>query len=121
MCKVVEMTIDGRTIRVAEIKMKYMQNIVDAAKACDYIDRVVLFGSSTESRCTERSDIDLAIFGNQTKYKCLQSKKYGEFEKKLFTFDDHNQTYDLLYFKTGTTQKSLLQDEINKGEVLYVR
>lgn len=32
MCKVVKMKIGDRTIRVADIKKKYIENIVDAAR-----------------------------------------------------------------------------------------
>lgn len=121
MCKVINMTVDGRTFKVAEIKQKYMENIINAAKKCDYIDKIVLFGSCIESRCSAESDIDLAIFGNQTKYKCLMSKKFGVFAESLYSFDDHNQAYDLLYFKSGTKRTGHLYDEIEKGETLYVR
>ena len=31
MCRVVELNIDGRLIRVADVKQKYMANIIDAA------------------------------------------------------------------------------------------
>ena len=41
MCKVINMTVDGRTFKVAEIKQKYMENIINAAKKCDYIDKIV--------------------------------------------------------------------------------
>ncbi len=53
MCKVVVMNVDNCKIRVADIKQKYMNNIIDAAKKCDLIDKVILFGSSIENRCTE--------------------------------------------------------------------
>ncbi len=45
MCRVVEMTIDGRTFRVSEIKMKYMQNIVDAAKACEKLIKIQIYAN----------------------------------------------------------------------------
>ena len=61
MCKIAELNIDGRRIRVADIKQKYMANIVDAARKCDYIDKVILFGSACGQRCAEESAIDLAI------------------------------------------------------------
>ena len=53
MCKVLPMTIGSRQIHVAEIKQKYIRNIIDAASQCDLIDRVVLFGSSLQERCRE--------------------------------------------------------------------
>ena len=121
MCQVKEMNIDNRIIHVADIKQKYISNIIDAAKKCTFIDRIILFGSSIEDRCTDDSDIDLAIFGNQTKYKCLNSKEYRRFAEELYSFDDFNQSYDLLYFKTGNDYSGILINDINKGEVLYDR
>ena len=35
MCRVTPMDIGSRQIRVAEIKQKYIQNIIDAAKECN--------------------------------------------------------------------------------------
>ena len=121
MCQVKEMRIDNRIIRVADIKQKYISNIIDAAKKCAFIDKIVLFGSSLEERCTDDSDIDLAIFGNQTKYRCLNSKEYRRFAEELYSFDDFNQSYDLLYFKSGKDSSGLIVDDINNGEVIYDR
>ena len=121
MCKVVKMKIGDRTIRVADIKKKYIENIVDAAKECDYIDRVVLFGSSIESRCKEDSDIDLAVFGNVCMSRCLTSKKYKRFVDKIYSFDNYWQSYDMLYFRTGVRDKSPILNDISEGEVIYVR
>ena len=70
MCRVLEMDIGNRSIQVADIKKKYISNIIDAASKCDLIDKVVLFGSSLEERCKDSSDIDLAIFGNQVPSSC---------------------------------------------------
>ena len=74
MCKITSFVIDGRTIHMADIKQKYVWNIINAAQKCDYIDKIILFGSSLEDRCRDDSDIDLAIFGNQPEGKCLTSK-----------------------------------------------
>ncbi|WP_026529206.1 nucleotidyltransferase domain-containing protein [Butyrivibrio sp. VCD2006] len=121
MCKVVDVKVGNRHVRVADIKKKYLNNIVTSAEACDYIDRIVLFGSCIEDRCTDESDIDLAVFGNQSKSKALQSKQFIEFANKLSSFDDFLQTYDILYFKEGKADDSAILEEISKGEVLYVR
>ena len=119
MCRVVELNIDGRLIRVADVKQKYMANIIDAAQKCDYIDRVVLFGSACGQRCTEESDIDLAIFGNQPEGKCLTSAKYRKFARQLSSFDEFRQNYDLLYFKTGKKYTGMIMKHIMEGETLY--
>jgi len=122
MCRVVEyVTSLGNTIKVADIKEKYISNIIDAASRCDYIDRVVLFGSSLTESCRETSDIDLAVFGNQPRGKCLSSRKFRRFSDQLAAYDNFLQAYDILYFKSGTVGSGLIMDEIAKGETLYVR
>lgn len=121
MCRVVKMKIGDRNIRVAEIKKKYIRNIVDAASQCDFIDRIVLFGSSVRDSCKEESDIDLAIFGNQTEYRALRSKKYDRFTSQIYSFDDSGQSYDLLYFVSGKQYRGLIMDDIENGELIYAR
>ena len=39
----------------------------------------------------------------------------------LSSLDDYNQTYDVLYFKTGSNSHSLIMSDIEKGEVLYAK
>jgi predicted nucleotidyltransferase len=121
MCKVVKMPIGTRVVNVADIKQMYISNIVDAARKCDIIDRVLLFGSSKEKRCKESSDIDIAVFGNQTPSKALSSKKYERFARQLYTFDDNKQAYDILYFKSGTKNNAGIMEDIENGELLYER
>lgn len=58
---------------VADMKHKYIVNIADQAKQCSNISRIVLFGSALETRCTEKSDIDIAVFGEESKANtCVQ-------------------------------------------------
>jgi predicted nucleotidyltransferase len=121
MCKVTAFTIDGRTIHMADIKQKYVANIIDAARKCDYIDKIILFGSALEERCRENSDMDLAVFGNQPEGKCLTSAKYKRFAQQLSSFDEYKQNYDLLYFKTGNKYEGMIMGHIMEGETLYER
>lgn len=121
MCKVITITVGDKTVNVAEIKTKYIQNIADAAADCDLIDKIILFGSSLSGSCKENSDIDLAVFGNQAKGRALTSTGYRKFLDRLSSYDDYNQTYDVLYFKTGGNHKSFIMNDIEKGEVLYAR
>ena len=81
----------------------------------------MLFGSSTEERCTEMSDIDIAVFGNQPRSRALTSRKYERFARQLYDFDDHAQAYDILYFRSGFGDSNPILHEISKGEELYVR
>ena len=121
MCTVKKMTIGDRTIHVADIKMKYIKNIVAAAKDCDYIDKVVLFGSAIKNNCRTDSDIDLAVFGNKAKGKALTSFAYRNFIDQIYAFDDFEQTYDILYFKSGAKNDFGIMEDIEQGEVLYAR
>lgn len=121
MCKVLPMKVGTRQIRVAEIKQKYIRNIIDAARECDLIDRVVLFGSSLQERCRDTSDIDNAVFGNQPRSRALTSKKYERFARQLYSFDNHTQAYDILYFRSGSDDSNPILHEISRGVELYVR
>ena len=121
MCRMVTVNTRSGPVRVAGIKSKYIKNIADAATKCDYIDKIVLFGSCTSNKCTSESDIDLAVFGNVSKGKCLTSKKYEQFLKQVFSFDRFSQAYDILYFKSGGSYTDGILVEIAKGEVLYER
>ncbi len=121
MCRVKTTTIRDTTFSVAEIKEKYIRNVIDAASRCDLIDRIVLFGSSTSNKCKADSDIDLAFFGNETEYKALRSKKYDRFTSQIYSFDNLGQSYDLLYFVTGKQYKGLIMNDIENGELIYVR
>ncbi len=121
MCRVLPMNIGSRQICVAEIKQKYIPNIIDAASRCDLIDRVVLFGSSLQERCRETSDMDIAVFGRQPRSRVLASRKYERFVRQLSAFDDYAQAYDILYFRSGTDDSSPILNEIRRGEELYAR
>ena len=121
MCRVKTTTIRDMTFSVAEIKEKYIRNVIDAASQCDLIDRIVLFGSCTGNRCKDDSDIDLAIYGSETEYRALRSKKYDRFTSQIYSFDDSGQSYDLLYFVTGKQYKGLIMNDIENGEVIYAR
>ncbi len=121
MCTVSNATILNRTFKVADIKKEYVRNVIDAASKCDLIDRIILFGSSLETRCTQDSDIDLAIFGNQSEYKALRSKKYDAFTSQIFSYDDSGQSYDLLYFVSGKRYRGMIMDNIENGELIYER
>lgn len=117
MCRMVPNK-NGRN--VADIKLRHIDNISAQAEKCRNITRIVLFGSSLEARCTNRSDIDIAVFGNQTKAKYLQSKEFKEFHRQLFLFD-MDQDYDILYFTDGKTNTDQIMNDIAEGIEIYRR
>lgn len=121
MCRMITLNIDGCDVSVAELKQDYIQNVVDAAKKCEYIDRVILFGSATTENCTVESDIDLAVFGNRAKARCLASAKYKAFTKQIYAFHDFDQSYDILYFQSGAKTNAFIMNEIENGNVIYER
>ena len=121
MCKLINIKIGNLNIKVADIKESYIYNIVDAAKKCKYIDKIVLFGSSTMERCKESSDIDIAVFGSVSKGKALTSKSYRDFVGQLYKYDNFSQNYDILYFKSSNVYHSNIMMDIDKGEIIYVK
>lgn len=117
MCKMVPFKNGGL---VADIKYDQIVNISQEAQKCKNINRVMLFGSSLEERCTERSDIDIAVFGKQTKGKYLLSREYKDFLHNVFKFD-MDQDYDILYFEEGKKHNDRIMIDINNGIELFRR
>ena len=96
MCKLIKFS-DG--CYVADIKKKYILNICDSAKDFENISRIVLFGSALQTRCTNKSDIDIAVFGKKGQNAYLRSKEFKQFQRRLFALDNTvSQDYDVLYF-----------------------
>ena len=120
MCQLVALDINGRTINVASLKVAYIKNIIDNISRCELIDKVVLFGSSLEERCTEDSDIDLAIFGSRSKSKMFGSKSYKEYIKSITSYSKI-QDYDILYFDSTKNYDHSIMKDINNGAVLFER
>ena len=118
MCKIVSFNVGGRTIKAADIKKDYIVNAANIAKDCAAIDKVILFGSSASENCTDRSDIDLAVFGTLSESTMLRSKSYKNFVRELFKYD-FNQNYDVLYFDSTKANNSPILEDINNGVVLY--
>ena len=119
MCKLIDLQLSDRVVRVADIKAEYIKNIVDSVKLCDYIEKVVLFGSSIDERCTEEPDIDIAVFGNVSEYRCLRSKKYKDFSEAIYKYNGFEQTYDILYFESNRVYNDNIMKDIEHGEVIY--
>ena len=80
----------------------------------------MLFGSSLEERCSDRSDIDIAVFGTKAKGKYIDSKEFRSFKKGIFEFD-WDQDYDVLYFPDNGTIRGELMEDINQGVEIYRR
>lgn len=121
MCKLTTITNSkNETINVADIKKDYILNIIKACHLCDKIQKVILFGSSIEEKCKKESDIDVAVFGNDSKAKMFKSKKYRAFVNSVCSFGDL-QDYDILYFDNRKIQNYGIMQDISKGALLYER
>lgn len=116
MCKLVKL---DSGVCVADIKKNYIKNIIEQAKKCSIIDKVILFGSSIEERCTEDSDIDIAVFGNKKEYIAHKSKAYNNFQVNLFRFDDSGQNYDILYLENEKKYQGNIASIIDSGVIIY--
>ena len=125
MCKLVKITNSlGEQIEVAEIKADTIKKISKIAKICDKIDYIYLFGSSVEERCTDESDIDLAIISNVSASKLCNRSSYREFKERLYAIDT-DQEYDRLQFNSlkaiRNSKEPVCLDIISKGKLLYQR
>ena len=117
MCKLVQLDKDKY---VADIKLHHIRNIALQAKRAKNIERIMLFGSATEERCTKTSDIDIAVFGRKTKGRYLDSKEFMAFHDALYQFD-WDQDYDVLYFQEGTHKDDSIMLDISQGVEIYRR
>ena len=103
---------------VAEIKYNHILNITKQAEKCKNINRIMLFGSSLEERCSDKSDIDIAVFGNQTKSKYYKSMEFQTFQDNIVLYD-LDQEYDILYFCEKGDNKAGILSDINNGIEIY--
>ena len=117
MCRLVQWNEDRC---VADIKFRHIQNITKQAAKCKNINRIMLFGSSLEERCTDRSDIDIAVFGIKPKSQYIDSKEFRLFKNALFEFD-WDQDYDVLYFSENGKNRGSIRTDINRGVEIYRR
>lgn len=112
----------GKDIKVASIKAYILQKIITYASLCKKINYIYLFGSSVTERCTEQSDIDLAILSNTSMSKLVRDKGYQTFKEYLYNIDI-DQEYDFLYFRTLTqiqnSNEFVCRDIMTKGTLLY--
>lgn len=125
MCKLVGITSNlGEMIKVADIKKKYIQNIIESASKCKSIEAVILFGSALEERCTDNSDIDIAIISKYTVNGLCRLKSYIKFMSDIYGFD-LSQEYDRLYFKSFSEieekkdETYICKELIEKGKIIY--
>lgn len=125
MCKLVRIkTNRNKYVRVAAHKKDCIKGIIRIAGDCDYIEQIIVFGSSVENRCRKTSDIDLAIVSNIPGSRLYRSASYRQFKRQLYALSD-TQMYDVLqFYSRAAIEKSkdqVCRDIISKGIVVYER
>lgn len=125
MSKLVEIkTNTNESIKVASIKADIISKIIEIAPMCDKIDYIYLFGSSLEERCTDRSDIDLAIVSNVTRSRLYSNQSYRKFLHSIYDISIE-QDYDFLQFnslsKLQNSKDYVCNEILTKGKVIYTR
>lgn len=120
MCQMTELCFGNRKVNVAGIKADYIKNIVDSISKCNLIDKVVLFGSALDERCTEDSDIDIAVFGRESKNRMFKNKSYLDYVNSVVSYGSV-QDYDILYFDSNKLPSLSIMQDIDRGAVLFER
>ena len=124
MCKLVSFKTNvGTEVKVADIKLPFIKNIAEQAEKYTSIQAVILFGSSLEDRCTEKSDIDIAILSQYTVNRLCNIKSFRKFMDSIYEFD-LEQAYDWLYFRSISEIKKnnevlVCRELDSKGKVIY--
>lgn len=127
MCKMTKIKTNfNEEINVADIKHKHISNIIKHAENCKSIAEIILFGSSTEERCTSSSDIDIAIISDKTVTELDKLSSFKKFIYNIYSFDT-TQEYDRLYFKSydeiekNKKNVPICKEIIQKGKRIYRR
>ena len=120
MCQMTELSFGNRKVNVAGIKADYIRNIVDSISKCSLIDKVVLFGSALDDTCTEDSDIDIAVFGRESKNRMFKNKSYRDYVNSVVSYGSV-QDYDILYFDSNKLPSLSIMQDIDRGAVLFER
>lgn len=125
MCKMVRLkTSQNKYIMIAEQKKDCIANIIDAAKQCDHIVQIYLFGSALEERCNNDSDIDIAVISDIPKSRLYQLKSYDSFARDVY-LRQVGQAYDILVFYNSDEiiyGKSAIGEQIKEnGKIIYQR
>ena len=125
MCRLVSVKTNyGAEIKVADIKKYFIENIIYAASFCNAIREIILFGSALEERCTEQSDIDIAIVSDRNVSGLSRLKSFEKFMDEVYNCD-MSQECDRLFFKSleeireKKDQVSVCNELIQKGKVIY--
>ena len=125
MCKLVAIDTNINTkVKVSEYKQNQILCIIKLAASCEEIEQIILFGSSLEEKCTERSDIDFVVISKHPVSVLSKKKSFREFLEHLYMNDDFESEYDILYFKSveeiSKNKEDRICAEINeKGKVIY--
>lgn len=116
----------GESIQVADIKAELIEKIIALAPMCEKIDYIYLFGSSLEERCTDNSDIDIAIISSDTVNRLSSNKRFVKFMEAIYNLD-FEQEYDRLYFSSVKEIEAkkqsvpICKELIQKGKIIYRR
>jgi hypothetical protein len=87
-----------------------------------FIPVAVVVDITHDERCTEQSDINIAVVSNVTRSRLYEAKTYREFKKNLYGID-FEQYYDILQFnsieKIKNSRDFVFKDIISYGKLLY--
>lgn len=127
MCRLVDLKTNmGTTVKVADIKLPCIDNMVKQARHCGCISEIILFGSALEKRCREDSDIDIAIISRYTVNKLSGNKEFSKFMESVYDYD-FMQEYDRLYFSSleeiekNRFKSDICNELMMNGKIVYSR
>lgn len=100
--------------RIHPMKQKEVNEIYNYAKGNNLITKVIIFGSSVNIRCNNKSDIDIAI---EIKNTFFNRENNNDISEKIQEITNYNS--DIIWLNTLDVNSRLYRNITMKGVVIY--
>lgn len=100
--------------RIHPLKQRVINEIYNELKLSNIVDKAIIFGSSINIRCTNKSDIDIAIL---LKSKDFTQDNQNILSEKIQEITGYNA--DIVWLNTLNNESRLYQNIYMKGVTVY--
>lgn len=100
--------------RIHPLKQKKINELYNKIKEIDLVEQIILFGSSVNIRCNNKSDIDLAV---KLKECFFTKENQNQISEVIQEITDYNT--DIVWLNSLDPNTLLYENIKNKGVIIY--